>query len=463
MAGAVPQYESWVEERQLSELSGALGDPPRMAELRREAFRLFGELPLEPNPLYRKYGYFAGVDLTGIAPASKGHPVPLPPPPADTVRIVHDASGTRFDVPPELVDLGVRVAPLDVLFHAGAAEMDGFLRGMNPGADRLTALSVALLNRGYRLTVPPKLPSPLRAQDLTIIAQPHEALSVRRTISVGDRSRLLFSEEVFSSPAAGAQRLLASSVDLEVGASAQVAYQTLHAPDVRTVSLYQRSATVGAGSRLGWLWAGFGGYRTRQRNQTSLVGQGADAEDLQAFYGAGEQAYDSAINMTHVGTDTHGQSITRGVFQDEARGMSRGLVRIEKEARKTVSYLSEHAMLLSKGSRSDTIPILEILCRDVKATHSTSVAPVDPEKVFYLESRGLSARDATRMISEGFLANVLGRAPVANLREILYPYLAARWTGGEIAWREGAYPSLPRLDFASDVPVTDWRFDTKLR
>ena len=70
--------------------------------------------------------------------------------------------------------------------------------------------------------------------------------------------------------------------------------------------------------------------------------------------------------------------------------MSRGLVRIEKDARRTLELpLSEHAMLLTRGARSDTIPILEILCRDVKATHSTSVAPVDPEKVFYLESRGV--------------------------------------------------------------------------
>ncbi|EQD30836.1 SUF system FeS cluster assembly, SufBD, partial [mine drainage metagenome] len=53
------------------------------------------------------------------------------------------------------------------------------------------------------------------------------------------------------------------------------------------------------------------------------------------------------------------------------------------------------------GARSDTIPILEILCRDVKATHSTSVAPVDPDRVFYLESRGHPTSSAVRMIGRG--------------------------------------------------------------
>ena len=57
---------------------------------------------------------------------------------------------------------------------------------------------------------------------------------------------------------------------------------------------------------------------------TDLPGNGADLEDLQAFYGAQNQAYDSSARITHIGTDTHGQSITRGVFHNEARGMSRG-------------------------------------------------------------------------------------------------------------------------------------------
>jgi Fe-S cluster assembly scaffold protein SufB len=167
--------------------------------------------------------------------------------------------------------------------------------------------------------------------------------------------------------------------------------------------------------------------------------------------------------MTHVATDTHGQSITRGVFRDDSRGMSRGLVRIEHEARRTISFLSEHAMLLSRGARSDTIPILEILCRDVKATHSTSVAPVDPEKVFYLESRGITTSDSIRMIGEGFLSYVLDRAPIARLRDVIYPSLATRWDGHEIAWNSDADPALPVLDVTGTESAPEWRFDAKLR
>ena len=120
-------------------------------------------------------------------------------------------------------------------------------------------------------------------------------------------------------------------------------------------------------------------------------------------------------------------------------------------------------MLLSPGARSDTIPILEILCRDVKATHSTSVAPVDPEKVFYLESRGMDEPEAIRMIGEGFLSYVLERAPIAGLREILYPMLAARWEGRDLPWKGESTPVLPELSVSGTEAAPEWRFDTKLR
>ncbi|MGI0053464.1 MAG: SufD family Fe-S cluster assembly protein, partial [Thermoplasmata archaeon] len=147
-----------------------------------------------------------------------------------------------------------------------------------------------------------------------------------------------------------------------------------------------------------------------------------------------------------------------------SQGVSRGLVRIEKDARKTLSFLSEHAMLLSRGARSDTIPVLEILCRDVKATHSSSVAPVDPEKVFYLASRGIGESDAIRMIGEGFLAHVLDRAPIVDLREHLYPILAARWDGHPVLFTDGpGGPALPPLSAKGANDAAEWRFDAKLR
>jgi Fe-S cluster assembly scaffold protein SufB len=464
MASAVPRFEEWLSSDEVSRLSHAYGDPEEFSRRRSQAYERFRELPIEPNPLYRGYGYFTNVNLTGVDALAKGPPVGLPSPLPGAVRIVHDASGTRFDIPSDLQRLGVRVTTLPEIWSAPHDSLKPFLRGAEDPPDRLSALATALLNRGYLLDVPVTVTGAVRVQEISVLSVPRQALSVRRAFRVGEGVQLLATEEVFSTPSPpDGQRLYASNTDLDLGDRAKVVYLSVHAPDLRTVSVYRRTATTGADTRIGWMWNGLGGYRAKIRNHTHLTGRGSVAEDLQTFYGARDQSYDSSFDLTHTSTDTHGTSFTRGVFTDEARGMSRGLVRIEHEARKTVALISEHAILLSRGARSDTIPILEILCRDVKATHSTSVAPVDPEKVFYLESRGVPQSDAIRMIGEGFLSTVFDRAPIAGLREILYPLLQARWDGKEILWEDERYPALPGLEVTGTELTPDWRFDSKLR
>ena len=464
MAQAVPRFGDWLSEETVASVSRELGDPSGIAAARREAHSRFLRLQLEPNPLYRGYGYFSNVDLTGLDPVHRGAPVELPPLPAGTVRFVHDASGTRAFLPPELAGLGVRAETIDQVWSAGEERLRSFFGKAEDPVDRLSALGSALVNRGYALDVPEGVRIPIRVEDYAVLSRPHEALSIHRSVRCGRGVQILVTEETFSSPGGTpGQRLHASSTNLETGPDSKVVFLSVHLPDLSAVSIYHRRATTGPGARIAWLWNGLGGFRTKVRNQTTLAGNGSAVTDLQTFFGVANQSYDSSVDFTHSGTDTHGQSITRGVFRDEARGMSRGLVRIEQNARKTIAYVSEHAMLLSKGARSDTIPILEILCRDVKATHSTSVAPVDPEKIFYLESRGFPQPDAVRMVAEGFLSYVYERAPVAGLRDILYPLLAARWDGKDTVWDGARSTVLPSLDVTGTEGAPEWRFDAKLR
>jgi hypothetical protein len=67
------------------------------------------------------------------------------------------------------------------------------------------------------------------------------------------------------------------------------------------------------------------------------------------------------------------------------------------------------------------------------------------------------------MIGEGFLSYVLDRAPIAGLRDIIYPSLAARWDGHEIVWSPDAFPVLPALEVTGTESTPEWRFDAKLR
>ena len=81
-------------------------------------------------------------------------------------------------------------------------------------------------------------------------------------------------------------------------------------------------------------------------------------------------------------------------------------------------------------ARADSIPGLEIEANEVRCTHGATAGPVDPEMVFYARSRGIDPDSATRLIVEGFFANVYDRISVEPVRETLAMAVAQKLERG---------------------------------
>lgn len=116
---------------------------------------------------------------------------------------------------------------------------------------------------------------------------------------------------------------------------------------------------------------------------------------------AGE--YDINLVISHLVPGTFGRVMIKGVAENGARIKIKGLVRIEKAAQETDSFLSMKVMLLDKKSGAVAEPELEILANRVKASHSASVGKIDEEQLLYLKSRGINEKEAKNLIITGFL------------------------------------------------------------
>lgn len=116
---------------------------------------------------------------------------------------------------------------------------------------------------------------------------------------------------------------------------------------------------------------------------------------------AGE--YELNLLMSHLVPNTFGKVMIKGVAENGARIKVRGLVRIEKQAQNTDSFLSMKVLLLDKKSSAIAEPELEILANKIKASHSASVGKIDEEQLFYLKSRGISEKEAKYIIVKGFI------------------------------------------------------------
>ena len=72
------------------------------------------------------------------------------------------------------------------------------------------------------------------------------------------------------------------------------------------------------------------------------------------------------------------------------------------------------------------MPNLDIEENDVSCSHASATGPIDPDQVFYLESRGVPTVVAERLIVLGFFDDLLERFPLDGLRAHLRPCLGTK-------------------------------------
>ena len=177
-----------------------------------------------------------------------------------------------------------------------------------------------------------------------------------------------------------------------------------------------------------WALASVGGLLHKSRIDNRLEGRGATVQQAEIGFGSGSQLFDLTSYTRHIGEDTTGDLLSKGIFADRSRGYFKGLIEIQRTARGTDSFLGEFAMLLTRKARSIAIPSLEIDQPDVRrASHASAVGPIDEAQVFYLMSRGLPRELARKFIVLGFLEPVVARIPLVEAQDRLRQLLDAKW------------------------------------
>lgn len=190
------------------------------------------------------------------------------------------------------------------------------------------------------------------------------------------------------------------------------------------------AARLGRDSVYRMLHLGLGGALARHELNLELAGEGAelrvDALDLAG--GAAEaEVRDLHVRVAHRAAATRSRVQYRGLI--DGRGVFDGRVVVHPAARGTDAHQLCRGLLLSPRAEADVKPHLEILTDEVKCGHGASVGSLDPDALFYLESRGLSGPAARRLLTEAFAAEVLGLLDETGLRDGLMPGLRARLPG----------------------------------
>lgn len=129
------------------------------------------------------------------------------------------------------------------------------------------------------------------------------------------------------------------------------------------------------------------------------------------------------IVTVHQVPNTHAETMIYGLIYDQAQAQIKGLIQIKKNAQRVTDFLTERILLLSDGARAIAEPELEIEADEVRASHAATVSSLDKTELFYLMSRGVSAREAEALIVAGFINQVLVRIDDGKIRRQVSDYV----------------------------------------
>jgi Fe-S cluster assembly protein SufD len=107
----------------------------------------------------------------------------------------------------------------------------------------------------------------------------------------------------------------------------------------------------------------------------------------------------------------------RGIVSDKSSALFKGLILIESQAQYAYASQINKNILLGAQACVQSIPAIEVLTNDVQCSHGSAMGQLDVEQIWYMQSRGITEKDATRILLEGFLSDLFSNSAMIMASE----------------------------------------------
>ncbi len=395
-----------VEEARLRELSRALGEASELGELRRRALELYRSMPL-PHRADHLWRFTGPGKLMPAVLAPAERPAGELAPAGGAAAVVELTPGR-----PPLVRLGAEAM-------AAGVSVEGFSPEHAPGGvvpaehGIFEALNLAAHDAGAVVRIPARatVEQPIRV----VVGAGAGTFLPRLLVEAGAGSVATVVEEHVGG---GEEAHRIAVTELLAGEDARIEHVLVQRMERGSRGHLTARARAERGASVVTVLVALGGELVKADMGTVLAGERAASEILGFLLAEGRQHLDHHTVHHHVGPKTTSNIDFKVALTGRARSVYTGIIRIDETARTSEAYQENRNLLLSESCRADTIPELEILNEDVQCTHGATVAPIDEDQIFYLQSRGLPADRAARLIVRGFLEGTLSRLPGAVRRTV---------------------------------------------
>jgi Fe-S cluster assembly protein SufD len=292
---------------------------------------------------------------------------------------------------------------------------------------KFVSLHSAFVDNGVFVYVPKNVNVTLPVHSHYILSQINGAHFPHLVIVCEPQSSLTFLDSYNSPDVANAnESLVSAATELFIGEGARLNYVCLQEFGENVLYRNFKRAMLKKDATLSWIEISLGGKKSHNDVEIYIEESGVNAEIIGIYFAENEQKMSFNTLQKHIAPHCHSNLLFKGVLADKAQTSYEGMIRVHKGAQKTDAYQKNQNILLSNGSRADSLPELEIEADDVRCTHGATVGPIKENDLFYLMSRGLSRKEATRLLTLGFFSEAIDQISVEDVRNEVMSFIGKR-------------------------------------
>ncbi|MGD6776627.1 Fe-S cluster assembly protein SufD [Sutcliffiella horikoshii] len=408
----------------LTNYSKESGEPQWLLDLRLQAYSLAEELPL-PKPDKTKITNWNFTNFQKHTVETSITSVDQMP---QEVKALVDGENiyVQVDNTPVVSTLKEELKAQGVIFtdiitaakeHSDLVKKYFMQDGVKVDEHKLSALHAALMNGGAFLYVPKNVVIEEPVQAIYLQDQA-EAVFNHVLIVAEDNSAVTYVENYLSNND-GDGSIFNIVTEVIANGNSRVQYGAVDNLGKGVTTYVNRRGVVGRDATLEWALGLMNDGDTISENVTNLIGDGSVGDTKTVVVGRGEQKQNFTTMVVHFGKNSDGQILKHGVMKDSASSVFNGIGKIEHGASKSNAEQESRVLMLSEKARGDANPILLIDEDDVTAGHAASAGRIDPLQLYYLMSRGISKKEAERLVIHGFLAPVVNQLPIESVKNQL--------------------------------------------
>src|SRR5471032_2838416 len=336
------------------------------------------------------------------------------------VDAVFDSVSVATTFKEELKKVGVIFMPISEAIREHPELVKKYLGTVVPTSDNYFAtLNSAVFSDGSFVYVPPGVRCPMELSTYFRINERNTG-QFERTLIIADKGAYVSYLEGCTAPIRDENQLHAAVVELVTHDDAEIKYSTVqnwYPGDANGKGgifnfVTKRGDCRGKNSKISWTQVETGSAITWKYPSCILRGDGSRGEFYSIAISNGYQQVDSGTKMVHLGKNTTSRIISKGIAAGKSNNTYRGQVTAHRRATNARNFTNCDSLLVGDKCGAHTVPYLEAKNSSAVFEHEATTSKISEDMLFYCRQRGMSAEEATALVVNGFVKDVLQQLPM---------------------------------------------------